>query len=132
MYKRQVVPYQLHGLKGEEGVLKYVEVIDLDGNKKDIAADILLPFYGLSMELGPIANWQLEINNKHINVNSATMESNISAIYAIGDIATYSGKLKLIQCGFSEAAMAAHHAYKYIFPDIPLHFEYSTSKKINS
>jgi len=127
-----VVPYQLHSLKGEGGQLDAVCVADMDGNQKDVKADVLLPFYGLSMELGPIADWGLELDKKHIAVNSATMETNLPRVFAIGDIADYAGKLKLILTGFSEAAFALHTAYNYVYPDTPLHFEYSTTKGVST
>ena len=123
-------PYQLHALRGSNGILTAVDVIDLDGNKKSIVADVLLPFFGLAMDVGPILNWDLKFNQKHIIVEPATMETNIPGMYAIGDIATYAGKLKLILTGFSEAAIAAHAIYNRINPNTPLHFEYSTTKGI--
>lgn len=125
-----VVPYHLHGLKGENGVLSAVEVSTLDGEKKDLQADSLLAFFGLSMELGPIATWGLNLEQSHISVNPATCETSAKGVYAVGDIATYPGKLKLILCGFSEAAMACHAAYHLVYPNQELHFEYSTSKGI--
>lgn len=125
-----VIPYQLEGLEGENGQLKKVVVKDLDGNKKEIEADILLPFFGLSMELGPIANWGLNLDHNHIKVEPSTLESNVKGIFAIGDINKYAGKLKLIVCGFSEAAMAAHAIYNIVHPDVALHFEYSTTKGV--
>jgi thioredoxin reductase (NADPH) len=125
-----VIPYQLHGLQGENGQLNAVEVATLEGEVKSLDADVLLPFFGLSMELGPIANWNLNLNHNHITVDASTMQTSQSGIFAIGDIATYAGKLKLILCGFSEAAMACHAAYKLVYPDQELHFEYSTSKGV--
>ncbi|WP_137179694.1 NAD(P)/FAD-dependent oxidoreductase [Roseomonas sp. AR75] len=122
------IPYQLHGLQGEGGVLAAVEVATLKGEVKAIPADFLLPFYGLSMELGPIAEWGLQVEHKHVQVNPATCETNVPGVHAIGDIATYPGKLKLILQGFSEAAMAAHAIHPRVFPGEALHFEYSTSK----
>ena len=103
---------------------------DLDNNKKEIQADILLPFFGLSMELGPIATWGLNLDHNHISVNPATLESSVKGIFAIGDINKYAGKLKLIVCGFAEAAMAAHAIYPMVHPDVALHFEYSTTKGV--
>jgi thioredoxin reductase (NADPH) len=123
-----VIPYQLHGLEGENGQLSAVTVATLDGEVKRLEADSLLPFFGLAMELGPIANWGLNMEVNHIAVDPATMQTNTSGIFAIGDIATYAGKLKLILCGFSEAAIASHAAYQRVHPDTALHFEYSTSK----
>lgn len=127
-----VIPYQLHGLEGSNGELTNVIVSDLDNKTKSVPADILLPFFGLAMDLGPIADWGLNLHQNHITVNPATMETSAEGIYAIGDIATYEGKLKLIVCGFSEGAMAMHAAYKRVHPDVALHFEYSTSKGVPS
>ena len=127
-----VIPYQLHGLEGKNGQLSNVIVSDLDNKTKSLEADILLPFFGLAMDLGPIANWGLNLDQNHIAVNPATMETSAPGIYAIGDIATYPGKLKLIVCGFAEAAMAMHAAYNKVHPDKALHFEYSTSKGVPS
>ncbi|HLD76692.1 MAG TPA: NAD(P)/FAD-dependent oxidoreductase [Rickettsiales bacterium] len=125
-----VVPYQLDSLKGSNGVLEAVSVKDFDGNKREIAANYLLPFYGLAMELGPIANWGLNLHKNLIDVDVATMQTSVSGIYAVGDIAHYKNKLKLILNGFGEAATACHDIYKIIFPDQIFHFEYSTSKKM--
>jgi thioredoxin reductase (NADPH) len=125
-----VIPYQLHALHGAGGVLDSVEVADLDGNTKHIPADVLLPFFGLAMELGPIAEWGLALERGHLTVATATCETSIPGVFGIGDIATYPGKLKLILQGFSEAAMAAHAIYPIVHPDVALHFEYSTSKGV--
>jgi thioredoxin reductase (NADPH) len=123
-----VVPFQLAGLEGDGEVLKAVIVKDLDGNTKRIAAETLLPFYGLAMSLGPIADWGLDIEHHHVRVDPRTCLTNVENVFAIGDIATYPGKLKLILSGFSEAAMAAHAAYPLVFEGKQLHFEYSTTK----
>ncbi len=125
-----VIPYQLHGLHGADGRLSSVEVADLDGKTRHLEADVLLPFFGLSMDLGPIAAWGLDLHRSHITVTPATCETSTSGIFAIGDIATYPGKLKLILQGFSEAAMAAHAIHPIVHPDVALHFEYSTSKGV--
>jgi thioredoxin reductase (NADPH) len=122
------IPYQLHGLKGEGGALAGVELATLKGETRLVEADFLLPFYGLSMELGPIAEWGLGLERSHVQVAPSTCETNIPGVHAIGDIATYPGKLKLILQGFSEAAMAAHAIHPRVFPGEALHFEYSTSK----
>lgn len=127
-----VVPYQLHKLSGEGGRLESVEVIDLDGNTLTLNADILLPFFGLRMELGPIADWGIDLDGKQIKVAPHSMQTSEPGIYAVGDIATYLGKLKLILCGFSESALACHDAYNIVFPDKALHFEYSTTKGVAS
>ncbi len=123
-----VVPYQLAGLDGGDGQLDAVIVRTLDGDERRLPADVLLPFYGLSSDLGPIAGWDLALERRQIAVDPATCATSQSGIYAIGDIVTYPGKLKLILCGFSEAALAAHAIHRLVFPDQELHFEYSTMK----
>ncbi len=125
-----VVPYQLNALHGTDGMLEAVEVADLDGNTRRLEADRLLPFFGLSMDLGPIAAWGLDLERHHVAVTAATCETSAPGIFAIGDIATYPGKLKLILQGFSEAAMAAHAIHPLARPGEALHFEYSTSKGV--
>jgi thioredoxin reductase (NADPH) len=124
------IPYQLHGLKGDGSTLEAVTLATLKGEERDIPADHLLAFFGLSMELGPIAEWGLGLDRSHIAVQPATCATNIDGVFAIGDIATYPGKLKLILQGFSEAAMAAHAIHPRVFPGEALHFEYSTSKGV--
>ncbi|MFC0408368.1 NAD(P)/FAD-dependent oxidoreductase [Roseomonas elaeocarpi] len=124
------IPYQLHGLKGEDGHLTHVSLATLKGEVREVQADHLLAFFGLSMELGPIAEWGLGLDRSHVTVNPATGETSIPGIHAIGDVATYPGKLKLILQGFSEAAVAAHSIHPRVFPGEALHFEYSTSKGI--
>jgi thioredoxin reductase (NADPH) len=123
-----VVPYQLHALHGSDGRLAGVEVATLDGDTRVLKAERLLAFFGLSMDLGPIATWGLDLERSHIRVTPATCETSTKGIFAIGDVASYPGKLKLILQGFSEAAMAAHAIHPIVFPDQALHFEYSTSK----
>ena len=125
-----VVPYQLDKLQGENGTLTGVGVKTLAGEERMLQADVLLPFFGLSMNLGPIAEWGLNLDMSHISAHPTTLATNIDGIHAIGDIATYENKLKLIACGFSEAAMACHALYKRVHPDVALHFEYSTSKGV--
>ena len=125
-----VIPYQLHGLNGSAGKLSSVSVADLDGQVRELEADVLLPFYGLSMDLGPIASWGLALERHHVAVTPATCETSVPGIFAIGDVATYPGKLKLILQGFSEAAMAAHAIHPIVHPGTALHFEYSTTKGI--
>lgn len=124
------IPYQLHGLQGDGARLDAVILATLKGEEKRVEADHLLAFFGLSMELGPIAEWGLGLEHKHIAVTPATCETNIPGIHAIGDMATYPGKLKLILQGFSEAAMTAHAIHPRVFPGEALHFEYSTSKGV--
>ncbi len=125
-----VVPFQLDGLEGKNGQLESVIVKDFDGGSKTLKANYLLPFYGLAMELGPIANWGLNLHKHCIEVDVATMQTSTAGIYAIGDICTYKNKLKLILSGFAEAATACHDIYKIVHPDTVFHFEYSTSKMV--
>jgi thioredoxin reductase (NADPH) len=126
-----VIPFQLEGLEGNDSKLSHVIVKDFDNNIKKIEADYLLPFFGLAMELGPIANWGLNLHKNHIEVDRGTMQTSIKGIYAVGDIATYPHKLKLILTGFAECASACHDIFKLAFPDQVYHFEYSTSKGIS-
>ena len=126
-----VIPFQLEGLEGNNSKLSQIIVKDFDNNIKKIEADYLLPFFGLAMELGPIANWGLNLHKNHIEVDRATMQTSQKGIYAVGDIATYSHKLKLILTGFAECASACHDIFKIVFPDQVYHFEYSTSKGIS-
>ena len=107
-----------------------MELATLKGETRLVEADHLLAFFGLSMELGPIADWGLGLDKHHIAVTPATLETSLPGVYAVGDIATYPGKLKLILQGFSEAAMAAHAIHPRIFPGEALHFEYSTTKGV--
>ena len=125
-----VVPYQLAGVFGANGALTGVTVTTLDGETRHLDADALLPFFGLAQSLGPIAEWGLNLERNLIAVDPATCETNVPGVYAIGDIATYPGKLKLILCGFSEAAMAAHAIFPRVYPDDVLHWEYSTTKGV--
>ncbi len=124
------IPYQLHGLEGDGTTLTGVTLATLKGETRSVPADHLLAFFGLSMELGPIAEWGLGLSHSHITVAPASCETSLPGVHAIGDIATYPGKLKLILQGFSEAAMAAHAIHPRVFPGEALHFEYSTSKGV--
>jgi thioredoxin reductase (NADPH) len=125
-----VIPYQLHALHGTDGVLRHVEVATLQGETRRLPADVLLPFFGLSMDLGPIAAWGLESELHHVKVDPATCQTSMPGVFAIGDVATYPGKLKLILQGFSEAAVAAHTIFGVVHPGEALHFEYSTTKGV--
>jgi thioredoxin reductase (NADPH) len=122
-----VVPYQLADLEGHGDRLTGVVVATLDGERKTLPADVLLPFFGLAMELGPIAGWGLALERNLIRIDPATCATNAPRVFAIGDIVTYPGKLKLILAGFSEAAMAAHAMFPLVHPGEALHFEYSTT-----
>jgi len=125
-----VVPYQLEALEGANGQISHVVLKTLDGQVKKLEADALLAFFGLAMNLGPIATWGLNLERNHIKIDQATSASSASGIFAIGDIAAYPGKLKLILTGFAEAAAAAHAIYPLVHPGEALHFEYSTTKGV--
>ncbi|MDA0939049.1 MAG: NAD(P)/FAD-dependent oxidoreductase [Proteobacteria bacterium] len=130
-----LTPYQLHSLIGRNGVLTHISIKQFpEGEEENIEvkADYLLSFFGLKMSLGPVLDWNLNIENNHIVVDQTNMQTNIEGVFAIGDIAKYNGKLKLILTGFAEAALAANSAYKLIYPEKPLHFEYSTNKGIQA
>jgi thioredoxin reductase (NADPH) len=125
-----VVPYQLAALEGANGQLSAVIVKDLDDKPRKLEADVLLPFFGLAMNLGPIAEWGLGVEKNHITVAPATCQTSTPGIFAIGDIAHYPGKLKLILSGFAEGALAAHGAHAVVHPGETLHFEYSTTSGV--
>jgi len=125
-----VIPYQLQALRGEAGQLSAVEVATLQGETRLLPADVLLAFFGLSMDLGPIAAWGLESVQHHVRIDPSTCATSWPGVFAIGDVATYPGKLKLILQGFSEAAMAAHAIFAVAHPGEALHFEYSTTKGV--
>ena len=125
-----VIPYQLHALHGSDGALAEVEVATLQGETRRLPADVLLPFFGLSMDLGPIAAWGLDRDLHHVKIDPATCQTSMPGVFAIGDVVTYPGKLKLILQGFSEAAIAAHAIFGVVHPGEALHFEYSTTKGV--
>ena len=118
---------QVTGLEGEGGKLKAANVKRSDGSMFHIACDAMLPFFGLTMKLGPVANWGLKMEGELIPVETAAFETSTPGIFAIGDINTYPGKLKLILCGFHEGALMAQKAHRYIYPDKKLVFQYTTS-----
>jgi thioredoxin reductase (NADPH) len=91
-----------------------------------IETDYLIPLFGLSPKLGPIENWNLNIDKNAIEVNTEDYSTNVSGIWAIGDINTYKNKLKLILCGFHEAALMSHSVYKYINPGVKYTMKYTT------
>jgi thioredoxin reductase (NADPH) len=109
-----------------EGHLQEITLLDRNNEVSHIAADHLIPLFGLSPKLGPIANWGLNIDFSAIEVNTRDYSTNVERIYAIGDINTYPGKLKLILCGFHEAALMAQSAFKYVYPEQKLSFKYTT------
>ena len=125
-----VIPYQLHALRGAAGRLEAVEVATLQGETRLLPADVLLAFFGLANDLGPIAGWGLALDQHRVCVDPATCATSRAGVFAIGDLAVYPGKLKLILQGFSEAAMAAHAIHPIVHPGQALHFAYSTTSGV--
>ena len=118
---------QVTGLSGEAPALAGVTGRDSAGASFEIEADRLLPFFGLTMKLGPIADWGLNLHENLIPVDTEKFETNIPGIFAIGDINWYPGKLKLILSGFHEGALAAQKVARYVFPGKRVVFQYTTS-----
>ena len=118
---------QVTALEGEGGKLSAAHVKGSDNAMTKVSCDTMLPFFGLTMKLGPVANWGIELENNLIPVETASFESNVSGIFAIGDINSYPGKLKLILSGFHEGALMAQKAHRYVYPDKRLVFQYTTS-----
>jgi thioredoxin reductase (NADPH) len=118
---------QVTGLEGASGKLAGAHVKGNDNAVSKVDCDTMLPFFGLTMKLGPVANWGVALDNNLIPVDTAAFETNIPGIFAIGDINTYPGKLKLILSGFHEGALMAQKAHRYVFPDKRLVFQYTTS-----
>jgi thioredoxin reductase (NADPH) len=118
---------QASAVEGTDGRVSKVIVKRNDGSNFEIACDAILPFFGLTMKLGPVANWGLRLNEELIPVDTEAFETSEKGIFAIGDINTYPGKLKLILSGFHEAALMARRAAHYVFPDKKQVFQYTTS-----
>ena len=120
--------YQLANVSGEKS-LDSIGIKHDDGEIKTFKTDYVLGFFGLIMQLGPIANWGLNIDKKTIEVDTEKFETNQKGIYAVGDICKYPGKLKLILSGFHEGALAARACFKLARPDEKYRFEFTTSSK---
>jgi len=120
--------YQLGSVNGNEKV-ESIKIKHDDESIKEIKTDYVLGFFGLIMQLGPIAEWGLNLDKKTVPVNTENFETNKEGIFAIGDICTYPGKLKLILSGFHEGALAARGCFKYAKPDEKYKFEFTTSSK---
>ena len=116
---------QISGLHGN-GVLQSVDITGTDGTAHNLNTDYFIPLFGITPKLGPIADWGLEVEKNAIKVNTFDYSTNVDGIYAIGDINTYPGKLKLILCGFHEATLMVQSAFKRIYPDQKLSFKYTT------
>jgi thioredoxin reductase (NADPH) len=118
---------QVSALEGADGQLAAVTIKGNDGATSRVELDAMLPFFGLTMKLGPVADWGLKLEDELIPVDTAAFETSVPGLFAIGDINTYPGKLKLILSGFHEAALMAQKAYHYVYPDKRLVFQYTTS-----
>ncbi|MDA9703672.1 NAD(P)/FAD-dependent oxidoreductase [Candidatus Pelagibacter bacterium] len=121
-------PCQLDAIEGEENIKSITLKFD-DGKVEKINTDIVLSFFGLTMKLGPIAEWGLNMEKKTIQVNSANFQTNKKGIFAVGDICSYPGKLKLILSGFHEVALASVECFKRARPNEKYRFEFTTASK---
>jgi len=122
-------PYQLVSIEGDKNISE-IKIKHDDGKTEQIKTDNILSFFGLIMKLGPIIEWGLGMEKKHISVNQNNFETNKKGIFAIGDICTYPGKLKLILSGFHEAALASVECFKRARPNEKYRFEFTTSSKV--
>ncbi len=120
--------YQMNSVIGDKKI-ETVKIKHDDGEVKELKSDYVLGFFGLIMQLGPILDWGLNIDKKTVWVNTENFETNVNGIFAIGDICSYPGKLKLILSGFHEGALAARGCFKYAKPDEKLRFEFTTTSK---
>jgi thioredoxin reductase (NADPH) len=118
---------QVTNLEGADGQLSAASIKAADGAVSRVEVDAMLPFFGLTMKLGPVADWGIDMDDELIKVDTGTFETNKAGLFAIGDINTYPGKLKLILSGFHEAALMAQRAHHYVHPEKRLVFQYTTS-----
>jgi thioredoxin reductase (NADPH) len=125
--KMQLAIGQVIGLKGDNGMLTAATMKTNDGAVSDVACNTMLPFFGLTMKLGPVANWGLNQHENLVKVDTEKFETSTPGIFAVGDINWYPGKLKLILSGFHEAALMAQQAFRIINPGERLMFQYTTS-----
>ena len=121
-------PFQIESIEGEDKITG-ITIAEEDGKKEKIPTDCILGFFGLIMKLGPIVDWGLNLDKKTIPVNTENFQTNKNGIFAIGDICSYPGKLKLILSGFHEGALAARGCFKYARPNERLKFEFTTTSK---
>ena len=121
-------PFQINSIEGQDKI-ESITIKNDNGNIEKITTDCLLGFFGLIMKLGPIAEWGLNLDKKHIPVDTENFQTNKEGIFAIGDICTYPGKLKLILSGFHEAALAARACFKLARPNEKYKFEFTTTSK---
>ena len=123
----QFIVGQVAGFEADDDRLRAVRVMGPDGVTRTLAADVLLAFLGMSPKLGPIADWQIDIERKQLVVNTETYGTSVPGIFAVGDINTYPGKKKLILCGFHEATLAAYGALPFVYPGKDVFFQYTTT-----
>ena len=126
-----ILSSNINGVSGN-GKLSAVSCVDASKNMRTIESDYLIPLFGLSPKLGPIGEWGLTLDKNAIPVNTIDYSTNIPGIYAIGDINTYPGKLKLILSGFHEGALMAQSAFRFVYPDQKLSFKYTTVNGVNA
>jgi thioredoxin reductase (NADPH) len=117
----------LYSLNGESGKLHSVTLRSGDGEQYEVDCDVLLPFYGLTMRLGPVAEFGINLHENLVPVDTEKFETDKQGIFAIGDICWYPGKLKLILSGFHEGALMAQSAFRYVYPERRYRFQYTTS-----
>lgn len=125
--KMEFIVANIKSLKGDNGQLAGLVLNNKERGDFELPSETLLPFFGLTMKLGPVANFGINLNENLIPVDTGTFESNVPGLFAIGDINTYPGKLKLILSGFHEAALMAQQAFRYCRPEEKLRFQYTTS-----
>ncbi|HXX07261.1 MAG TPA: NAD(P)/FAD-dependent oxidoreductase [Pseudolabrys sp.] len=118
---------QVTALEGGDGQLNACTIKGNDGTMTRVELDSMLPFFGLTMKLGPVADWGLKMEDELIPVDTAAFETSIPGLFAVGDINAYPGKLKLILSGFHEAALMSQKAHRYVYPEKKLVFQYTTS-----
>jgi thioredoxin reductase (NADPH) len=121
-------PFQINSIEGSDKI-NAITIKNENGKIEKIATDCLLGFFGLIMKLGPIVEWGINLEKKHIPVNTENFQTNKEGIFAIGDICTYPGKLKLILSGFHEGALAARACFKLARPNEKYKFEFTTTSK---
>src|SRR5690606_8477227 len=117
---------------GGNGHLEHIHLTNKQKEDILVPTEDFIPLYGLSPKLGPIAAWGLNIDKNAIEVDTFDYATNVERIYAIGDSNTYPGKLKLILCGYHEAALMCQSAFKYVYPDQKLSFKYTTVNGVNA
>lgn len=126
-----ILKSNLSAVKGDAH-LEEVIYVNGQGASESIKADYLIPLFGLTPKLGPISDWNLQIDRTAIEVDTFDYSTNVPGIFAVGDINTYPGKLKLILCGFHEAALMCQSAFKFVYPDQKLSFKYTTVNGVNA